>query len=80
MGSSRRAAALGLRLKAAGDHRATNDWAEHIVNIMRIYFAPGTADSLFQEVVRFLEFRRTGETLHGFIPDVELLRRRAEPK
>ena len=51
---------------------ANNDGAGRIVNTLRNYFAPDTADPRNQEVVRFLQFRRMGRTLDGHIVEIEL--------
>ena len=55
-----------VRLAAAQNYMAKNDGADHIVNTLRIYFAPGRVDSIHQAVVRFLQFRRPGQTMGGY--------------
>ena len=69
---SKRAAALILQvetvarqvcLAAGSDSVANNDGAEQILGILKDYFAPDAVDSAFQEVARFLQFKRTDQTM-----------------
>ena len=48
-----------------------------MLGISRNYFAPELADSMQQEVVRFTQLRRTGQTIDGNIAEYDLIRRRA---
>ena len=57
-----------------------NDGAGHIVNTWRIYFAPDTAGPIYQEVARFLQFRRTDQPTDRYTVEFDLLRCKAEPK
>ena len=42
-------------------------------------FAPDKVHSINQGVGRFLQFRRAGQTIDGYIVEFDLLRRKAEP-
>ena len=67
-----------VRLAAARNYMAKNDGADHIVNALRNYFAPGRADSTNRLVARFLQFRQPGQTMGGYSVEFDLLRHKAE--
>ena len=46
--------------------------------VLRDYFAPDAPDSVCQEEVRFLHFKRTTQTMGEYLTDFDLLRRRVE--
>ena len=80
MEPSKRAAALVVHMNSrarqaclavAGDHIAKNNGAEHVVNTLRDYFAPATADTIYREVARFLQFRWTGQTTDEYIAEFD---------
>ena len=86
---SKRAAASILRidtvarqvcLAAGSDFVVNNDGAERIVTILKDYIAPDAADSVDQEVARFLQSKRPGRTMDVHLAEFDLLRRKAESK
>ena len=73
---SKRAAALILRVAAAarqvslaagGDFVANKDGAGRILSVLRGYFASDAVNSGYQELPRFLQFRRTGQLTDVFL-------------
>ena len=59
---------------------ADGDGAEKISTVLRGYLAPEAADSANQEVVRCLQWRRTGQTMDSFTVDLDFCRCRAESR
>ena len=55
------------------------DGATEIMQLLNDYSAPYVADSVYQEVVRSLQFKRTTQTLDDFLVRSDLLRRKAGP-
>ena len=53
---------------------------EKFSSIPHGHFAAGAADSVSQEVGRFLQFKRAGQTMDVCTVGFDLLRRKAEPK
>ena len=58
-------AARQVCLPAGGDHLDRNDGAIIVLDALKNYFAPEAAVSIYQEVVRCLQYRRTGQTIDG---------------
>ena len=57
-----------------------NDDVMRILEIPRNYFGPGAVDSIYQEVVRFLRYRRTDRSIDVYIAEFDLLLRKSGPK
>ena len=51
-----------------------------ILELAEDYFAPETGASIYQEVARFLQYRRMAESIGRFIVNFDLLRRKADPE
>ena len=89
LGPAKRASALIVQIDtrlrqdcmAAGSGViADGDGAEKISTVLRDYLAPEAADSANQEVVRCLQWRRTGQTMDSFTVDLDFCRCRAESR
>ena len=72
MGPSGRASALETRVNsvarqacpsAGGDHADSSAGAPRLLDFLRNYFAPGTADSIYVEVVRVTRYRQAGRAI-----------------
>ena len=57
-----------------------SDGVAKILEILRNYCAPGAADSIRQQVMRYMRFRRTDQSVGGCIAGRDLPRRKAESK
>ena len=51
-----------------------------VSEILKKYFAPEAADSIYLEVVRVLQYRRAAQSIGEYIAEYELLRCREAPK
>ena len=61
------AVARQVRLAAGSDFVANNDGAEWKLGILKTYFAPDVVDSVRQEVARFLQLKRTDQTMGDYL-------------
>ena len=66
--------ARAVCMAAGGDVIMDQEGLEKILAQLRDYFAPDDVDSLYQEVVRFLQFERTSQTMNEYPARSDLLR------
>ena len=59
------------------DHR---DGVTRVLEILRGYFAPEAADAIRQQVMRFMNYRRSDQSIDEHLAGYDLPRTRAEPK
>ena len=59
------------------DHR---DGVTRVLEILRGYFAPEAADAIRQQVMRFMNYRRSDQGVDEYTPEYDHLRRTAESK
>ena len=50
------------------------DGAEQILKILRERFAPDAIDSIFQDMAKFMYFKRTGQNMDTYIMKFEMMR------
>ena len=83
MGPAKKAAHLLLHmsyvarkvcLPAGRDVIGNSDGAEQILKIPRERFAPDAIDSISQDMAKFMDFKRTGQTLGAYVMELEMLR------
>ena len=67
-------------LAAREDCFGNQDGVAGAPEILRKYFAPEAADAICHQVMRFMQFRRAGQSIHECIVEFDLLRREAESK
>ena len=67
-------------IPAGSDEIVDQEVMMRITQLLRDYFAPAAADAANQEVARFLQFERTGQTMDGYMARFDLLSRKAESK
>ena len=65
-------------LAAGGNISGHQDGATRILDIRRSYFAPEAAHAIRQQVTRFTNYRRSGQSVDECIAEFDLLRRRPE--
>ena len=63
---------------AGAEHLDNNDGATCAPALLRYYFAPEAVGPINQEVVRPTQYRRAYQPIDNYIPEFDLLRRRAE--
>ena len=89
LGPSERAAPLILQMEtvthqgcpaAGGDFVVNSDEAERIRSILNDYSAPDAVDSIYRELTRFFQCKRTDQTMDVFLAELDLLRRKAESR
>ena len=51
-----------------------------IMRILRLRFAPDKVDSIFQDIYKFTNFKRTTQDMDTFLLEFEMLRQRAEAR
>ena len=56
------------------------DGVEQILNILRNRFAPDKADCIFQDIAKFLYFKRTTQDADTYLLEFDMLRQRAEAR
>ena len=56
------------------------DGAEAILKISRRRFAPEKADCIFQDISKFMNFKRTTQDMDTYLLEFEMLRQRAEAR
>ena len=69
-----------VRLTIGKDVVGNLDGVEQILNILRNRFAPDKADCIFQDVTKFLFFKRTTQDMDTYLLEFDMLRRRAEAR
>ena len=82
-GLAGRASLLALRMQPAPSQvclAAGSDILTRIVDILRSYSDPGTADAIRQRVARFTNYRRTDQSGGENIAEFDLLLREAESR
>ena len=57
-----------------------SDGVAEILNILRNYFAPEAVGAIHQQLMRFMRFRRTDQSVDENIAEYDLLRQKAEPE
>ena len=67
-------------LAEGSDILGRSDEVAKISDILRNYLAPETFDAVRQQVMRLISFRRTDQSIIGYIVEYDLLRRMAEAK
>ena len=60
------------------DHVANDDGVRHVLRILRERSAPDAIDAINQEVAKFLNFTRTGQTIDAYLIDFDVLREKSE--
>ena len=87
--ASGRASVLILRTQPAprrvclaegSDIMSRSDGVTKILKILRKYFAPEAADAIRQQVMRYMRSRRPDRSIDEYIPEYDLLRRKAKSK
>ena len=73
-------AARKVGVRAGKDVVGNLDRAEQILKISRERFAPDAIDSIFRDVVKFMYFKRLGQTMDTYLLDFDMLRRKAESR
>ena len=63
-----------------GDVLGRHDGATRILDILRSYLAPEAADAIRQQVARFANYRRSGQSVNGYSAEFGLLRAKAASK
>ena len=56
------------------------DGVTRILGILRGYFAPEAADAIYQQVVRFVNYRGSDQSISEYITEYDLLRRQVGSK
>ena len=67
-------------LAAGGDYLDNHDGVARILGVPHNYFAPDAVDANHQQVMRFMHFRRAGQSVEKSIAEFNLLRRKAGSK
>ena len=57
-----------------------NDGVEQILNISRNRFAPDKVGCIFQDIAKFLYFKRTTEDMDTFLLEFDISRQKAEAR
>ena len=65
---------------ADNDQLLDQSGAAKILQVSRDYFASEAAGPIYQEVVRFLQFKRTAHMMDEYLAPLDLLRRPAESR
>ena len=68
------------RCACSGDVFDNGDGVTVILNILRNSRAPETADAIRQQVARFANYRRSGQSVDGYSAEFGLLRAKAASK
>ena len=69
-----------VSMSAGSEIISSGDVADQVPSILREYFAPGAAGSFYQDVVRFLQFKRPGQPADVSVVEFDVLRRKAASK
>ena len=56
------------------------DGADQISRFLRERFAPGAIDAIFQDLVKFTYFKRTGQNMDTYLMEFDALQRNAEAR
>ena len=76
MGPHKRAANFLLRMTVV----ARKVCMEQISRILRQHFAPDATDDIFQDMVKFTNFKRTGQNMDRNLTELDMLRQKAEAR
>ena len=73
-------AATKVRATVGKDVIGNIDGAEHIPRTLRERFAPHAIGSIFQDMVKFLFCKRTGQIMDAFLAEFDMLRQKADAR
>ena len=57
-----------------------NDGVMHILNILRDRFAPDRVDCIFQDIIKFMNFKKTTQEMDTYLLEFDILRQKAEAR
>ena len=69
-----------VRLTIGKDVVGNLDGVDQILKILRNRFAPDKADCIFQDISKFLYFKRTTQDMDTYLLEFDMLRQRAEAR
>ena len=59
---------------------ANNDGVMHILNISRDRLAPDRVDCIFQDIIKFMNFKKTTQEMDTYLLEFDILRQKAEAR